>query len=176
MKKQTVARLAASILLLLIMLCLFGCQKSSPARYFSYLDAPAQATLTGKMVGVPFAATLYSKGRASGAAQSMPDLSLTFTSPASLAGMTLTYRAETEDWSLSLGELAGITDTDGLGKIAAVLLCEQGIRSSVRGQGTVTLTLLDGTVLMLDEATGKPLRATYARDGRVIEITVVAWE
>ena len=176
MKHQTVLRFAAAVLLLLTVLCLLGCRKNSPARYFCYLDAPARATLTGKMGGLPFAATLYSEGRVGSAAQYMPDVALTFTSPPSLAGMTLTYRAEVDEWSLSLGELSGITDTDGLGKIAAVLLCEQGIRSSVQGQGTVTLTLLDGTVLTLDEKTGKPLGATYARDGRVIEITVVGWE
>ncbi|MBE6660650.1 MAG: hypothetical protein E7605_04525 [Ruminococcaceae bacterium] len=176
MKKRTIVRLAAALLIILSLLCLPGCQSRSPTRYFSYLDSPMHATLTGKINGIPFAATLYSEGREAGGARGMPDAALTFTAPDTLAGVSVRFRAETGEWSLSLDDLAGEIDAAGLGAIASMLLCEQAITSSTRRQSTVTLTLADGTVLTLDEATGKPLGATRSTDGRVIEITVVRWE
>ncbi|MBQ7397986.1 MAG: hypothetical protein IJW09_04065, partial [Clostridia bacterium] len=63
MKKRTILRLAATLCAILSLLCLPGCQSRSPTRYFSYLDSPAHATLTGKINGIPFAATLYGEGR-----------------------------------------------------------------------------------------------------------------
>ncbi len=176
MRTRSTARLAAILLTLLSILCLLGCRQASPPRYFSYLDTPAQATLTGKINGVAFAATLYSQGRGGSTAQSIPSLSLTFTAPESLAGMTMQYRAETKEWSLSLDDLSGKTDAAGLGMVAAILLCEQPIQATKQVQNSIVLTLLDGTELMLDKATGIPLRATVAKEGRAIEIVVVTWE
>jgi hypothetical protein len=158
------------------MLCLLGCQKGSPARYFSYLDVPARATLTGKVSGVSFAEILYSEGREEGSMEYMSNACLTFTAPDALAGVSVRYRADTGEWSISLDDLAGEGDAAGLSTIASMLLCEQAITSSTRGQNTIALTLLDGTVLTLDEATGKPIGATRSTGGRVIEITVVKWE
>lgn len=176
MKKRAILRLAAELLIILSLLCLPGCQSRSPTRYFSYLDSPMHATLTGKINGIPFAATLYSEGREEGSARGMPDAHLTFTAPDALAGVSVRYRAETGNWSISLDDLAGESDAAGLGAIASMLLCKQAITSSTCGQNTIALTLLDGTVLTLDEATGKPLGATRSTGGRVIEITVVRWE
>ena len=176
MKKRTILRLAATLCAILSLLCLPGCRNRSPTRYFSYLDSPAHATLTGKINGIPFAATLYGEGREEGNARGMPDAALTFTAPDALAGVSVRFRAETGNWLLSLDDLAGESDAAGLGAIASMLLCEQAITSSTRRQSTVALTLADGTVLTLDEATSKPLGATRSTDGRVIEITVVRWE
>jgi hypothetical protein len=106
----------------------------------------------------------------------MSNACLTFTAPDALAEVSVRYRADTGEWSISLDDLAGEGDAAGLSTIASMLLCEQAITSSTRGQNTIALTLLDGTVLTLDEATGKPIGATRSTDGRVIEITVVKWE
>ena len=176
MKKRTILRLAATLCAILSLLCLLGCRSRSPTRYFSYLDSPVHATLTGKINGISFAATLYSEGKEAGGARGMPDTHLTFTAPDSLAGVSVRYRAETGDWSISLDDLSGEGDAAGLGAIASMLLCEQAITANTRRQSTVALTLVDGTVLTLDEATGKPIGATLSTNGRVIEITVVRWE
>jgi hypothetical protein len=169
------------ILTVLMVVCLLGCHADTTARYFSYLDLPAQVSLTGRVDGLDFSATLYSHGRGTKAApnegkRELPSLSMTFTAPSSLTGLTLTYTAETGAWQLSFDGLNGETDEKGLGAIVSVLMKERAIQTTTRKSGTILLTLTDGTHLTLDEQTGLPQRAVLAVDGRAIEVTVVHWE
>lgn len=174
-------RAAVMILTVLSVICLLGCRADTPARYFGYLDLPAQVSLTGRVDGLDFSATLYSHGRetkttSAEGIRTLPSLSMTFTAPSSLAGLTLSYTAETDAWLLSFDGLSGKTDEKGLGAIVSVLMKERAIQATTRASGTILLTLTDGTHLTLDEQTGLPQRAVLAVDGRAIEVTVVHWQ
>ena len=166
-------RRALSLLLSLVLLgCLWGCGKPA-ARYFSYLDAPFRATLAGKIDGLAFAATLTSEGRDTVGV--MPAATMTFTSPASLAGIEVQFYPET-GWKVALGDLSLAADDAGMGEVAALLLAERAIRTTRREAGCVILSLDGGVTLYLDEKTNRPVRVTRAEDGRVLEVTVVGWE
>ncbi len=156
----------------LLVLCFVCCGKPA-ARYFSYLDAPFCATLSGKIDGLAFAATLTSEGRA--AVGTMPAATMTFTSPASLAGVEVRYYPET-GWKVHLGDLEGGTDGEGLGLIASLLLSERAVNASRREAGSIILTLDGGVELWLDEKTSLPQRATFVGNGRAVEVAVVVWE
>lgn len=175
MRNNRLLRITRAGLLTLAVALLFGlvgCGKATP-RYFSYLDTPFCATLSGKMDGLAFAATLTSEGRDTVGV--MPAATMTFTSPASLVGVEVQYYPET-GWKVRLGDLEGQTDGDGLGLIASLLLSERAVSTSRCEAGSVILALDGGAELWLDEKTGLPQRATFIGDGRAIEVAVVGWE
>ena len=138
--------------------------------YFSYLDAPAQASLTGRINNLSFCARLTLAGQGEGG---VVDATLIFDAPESLKGITITARGG--EWAASLGALTGESGADGLGRIAALFCVERAVRSSTASGDTVTLTLSDGATLVLDRQSGRPLFASHSDGGRVIEVTVVEW-
>jgi hypothetical protein len=170
--KNYLTRMALLALTAALLVCLTACGKPAP-RYFSYLDSPFGATLSGKLDGLAFSATLESEGRTSVGV--MPACTLTFTSPASLAGIEVQFYPET-GWKVALGDLEGQTDGEGLGMIASLLLTERAVSESRREAGCVILTLDGGVELTSDEKTGLPTRVTYIKDGRSVEVAVVGWK
>lgn len=166
-------RALAAFFACVLTLTAIGCGRAAPARYFSYLDAPFCATLTGKINGLTFAATLKSEGRE--AAGDMPAFALSFTAPESLAGMEVRYHPDT-GLRTFLFELEGETDGEGLGMISDLLLLERAVNRSRREAGSVVLSLDDGGELWLDGKTGLPQRATFAKEGRIVEVFVVDWQ
>lgn len=170
--KQRLTRAGLLLLTVALLFSFHSCQKPA-ARYFAYLDAPFCATLSGKLDGLCIAATLESEGR--NTVGVMPACTLTFTVPASLAGVKVQFYPET-GWKAFLGDLEGPTDGEGLGQIACLLITERAVTAHRREAGSVILSLDGGTELTLDEKTGRPVRATYAKDGRAIEVAVVGWE
>lgn len=168
--------MGALFLVLTLLGGLLGCRKPA-ARYFSYLDAPFCAELAGKIDGLAFAATLESEGRATTGTMpaGMPAATLTFTSPATLAGVEVQYYPET-GWKARLGDLEGGTDGEGLGLIASLLLSERAVNASRREAGSIILTLDGGAELCLDEKTNRPTRVTCAEGGRSVEVAVVDWQ
>ena len=169
-------RMGALFLVLTLLGGLLGCGKPA-ARYFSYLDAPFCAELAGKVDGLSFAATLASEGRATTGAMpaGMPAATLTFTSPATLAGMEVRFCPET-GWKVTLGDLEGAADGTGMGEVAALLLTERSVSATRREAGCVILSLDGGVTLYLDEKTNRPVRVTCAANGRLVEVAVVGWE
>ncbi len=170
--KNRVTRAGLMLLVVALLLSLFGCGKPA-ARYFSYLDAPFCATLTGKIDGLAFAATLDSEGREE--VGTPPTATLTFSAPLSLAGIKVCFYPET-GWKTSLGDLQGASGGEGMGQVAALLLTERSVSGTRREAGCVILTLDGGAELWLDEKTGLPHRVTYIGDGRSVEVAVVGWE
>lgn len=169
---KTGKRTGALVLVLALLGCLLGCGKPA-ARYFSYLDAPFCATLAGKIDGLAFAATLESEGRE--AVGTLPAATLTFTAPASLAGIQVQVYPET-GWKIQLGDLQGTTDGTEMGEVAALLLVERSVSGTRREAGCVILSLDGGVTLYLDEKTNRPTRVTCAANGRLVEVAVVGWE
>jgi hypothetical protein len=169
---KTGKRMGALFLVLTLLGGLWGCRKPA-ARYFSYLDAPFCAELAGKIDGLAFAATLTSEGRAT--VGTMPAATLTFTSPASLAGVEVQYYPET-GWKARLGDLEGAADGTGMGEVAALLLTERSVSATRREAGCVILSLDGGVTLYLDEKTNRPIRVTCAANGRLVEVAVAGWE
>lgn len=163
-----------AILGLLAILMLIGstaCRRQEGSRrYFAYLDAPAEATLTGHVNTLAFTATLEIQGRGE---SGTVNAKLTFTSPDSLAGISLV--CQNGVWSASLGTLTGETGAEGLGRIPALLIEERAVRSTKVAENTLVLALSDGANLFLDKKTGVPLRAEWNDGARAIEVIVVAW-
>jgi hypothetical protein len=170
--KNHLTRMALVVLTAVLLFCTAACGKTAP-RYFSYLDSPFCATLSGKLDGLAFAATLTSEGRASVGV--LPASVLTFTSPPSLAGVKVQCDPEA-GWKVTFGDLEGQTDGEGMGLIASLLLSERAVSTSRREAGCVILTLDGGVELWLDEKTGLPQRATFIGDGRSVEVAVMGWE
>ena len=162
------------LLWLLAILTLIGgtsCQRQQESRrYFSYLDTPAKATLTGHINSLDFSAVLETQGRNENGST---DAKLTFTSPESLSGVCLVCRNGV--WSASLGSLTGETGAGGLGRIPALLIEERAVRATRAMGETLVLTLSDGASLVLDEKTGIPLQAEWNDGARAIEIIIAEW-
>lgn len=165
-------RVLLGVLAILMLIGSTACRRQETSRrYFAYLDAPAEATLTGHVNALAFTATLETQGRGEGGAV---NAKLTFTSPGSLAGISLV--CQNGIWSASLGTLVGETGARGLGRIPTLLIEERAVRSSKAAENALVLALSDGANLFLDKKTGIPLRAEWNDGARAIEVIVVDWK
>jgi hypothetical protein len=165
-------RLFLFLLILLLSVGVSSCGRQEGNRtYFSYLDAPAKAALTGRINSLSFAARLTLTGRGEGG---VVDATLVFDAPESLRGVAITARGG--EWSTSLGVLTGENSAEGLGRIASLFCVERAVRSSASSGDTITLTLSDGATLVLDRQSGQPLSASLSDGGRAIEITIAEWQ
>ena len=160
------------LLVFLLSIGMSSCGRQERGRpYFSYLDAPARASLTGRINNLSFSARLTIAGRGEGG---VVDATLIFDAPESLRGVTIA--AQNGEWSASLGALTDGNSAEGLGRVAALLCVERAVRSSASSGDTVTLTLSDGATLVLDRQSGRPLSASLSDAGRAIEVTVAEWK
>ena len=167
----------AAALLAAACLVLVACGRVAQApRYFAYLDAPAAASLSGKLGDVPFTAALVSEGRAHDADGGLSlacDFTLTYLSPSALAGVRVNYTAATDDVSVTLGQLhAQGVDYAALAAPALLLLTESAVKTSAKqADGTLVLTTADGATRLLS-TDGVPLSLHCLSDGRRVEVQV----
>ena len=166
--------------LVLTMLLLCSCAKGGTrGSYFSYLDAPAQCSLTGTVNGEPFTAVLQSEGCQNAAGQiavRAADFTLTYLSPAALAGVQVDYESATDTFRISLGELcAEGEEYAALGAVGEVLLRESAVETT-RGLdgGRVCFETMDGASRTIN-AQGVPVRVSWTGGGRKIEVEVSGW-
>ena len=164
---------------LLCVLLLGACKGGDKVRYFSYLDEGASMSLSGKLDGTPFTATLHSEGRATAQGdltQSNTDFTLTYLSPPALAGVRVQYDAHTNQTSLSLGELHAQGEVyAALGTPAALLLGESPVTSARQEQdGSIRFETMDGAHRTLDKS-GRPTQLVWSGEGRTIEVRVEEW-
>ena len=163
---------------LLGVLLLAACgRQSTHVRYFSYLDEPIELALSGKLDGIPFTATLHSKGRASVEGDLPSTMSASFTltylSPPALAGVRVEYDADTNQTSLSLDGLHAQGDVyAALGEVARLLLTESPVTSARRQQdGSICFETMDGAQRTLDEG-GRPTHLVWSGEGRSVEVSI----
>ncbi len=181
---------------LILLLCLallgsVGCGKMSKSpRCFAYLDTPAHASLSGSINGLSFTAFLQSEGRAGqmgDVASGAQDFTLTYLSPASLAGIKIQYDAQAEQYYISLDDLHAQGEIYAkLGEAGLLLLNESAVQSThgdvwsgssagSEQRKVIVLNTLDGATRIHDAQTGFPLHVVQNADGQSIEINVSEW-
>lgn len=161
---------------LLCVLLLGACKGGDKVRYFSYLDEGASMSLSGKLDGTPFTATLRSEGRRAekgDLTQTGASFTLTYLSPPALAGVRVQYDADTNQTKLSFGELHAQGEVyAALGTPAALLLGESPVTSARREKnGSIYFETMDGAHRTLDKS-GRPTQLTWSGEGRTIEVRV----
>lgn len=180
---MTVCRRTAllSIAVLMSLFCA-ACSHRAP-HYFSYLDTPAEAQLSGTLGEVDFTARLTSGGRAA-VAGALPlgcDFSLTYHSPTALAGVRVDYAAATGEITVSLGSLKaqGTSGREAYAALAApgvLLLTESAVQSTTaQSDGSHLIVTADGARRLLS-ADGTPISLTQTADGRRVAVEVVSME
>ncbi len=168
-----------ALALLLIWLC--SCtQGGGSIRYFSYLDAPAHCAVSGSINGTPFTATLQSEGRTAAKgelAECTAGFTLTYLSPAALAGVRVTYDGEGGSYRVTLGELyAEGEEYAVLGAVGKILLTESAVSTTTQAEGDrVLFETMDGATRMLD-VRGRPVRVRWCDGGRRVEVEISEWE
>lgn len=166
------------LVLLLIFLC--SCKRSGGnIRYFSYLDSPAQCALSGQLNGTSFTATLKSEGRASRSgeiADCTADFTLTYLSPAALAGVQVIYESGADTYRVTLGDLhAQGEEYAALGAVGKILLTESAVSTTARHDDAgVRFETMDGAVRVID-AQGVPTSVRWCDGGRCVEVDVSEW-
>ena len=165
-----IACLSALALLLSLLLGLTSC--APKVRLFAYMDEGLETVLSGELCGVPYTAMLRGEARASATARAC-DFTLTYLSPESLAGVTVTYRAATDEVTLSLGTLSGMGTADTLLAAPGLLLLSERAAHTVtkNADGTLTVTTDDGASRLL-AADGRPLALVRVSDGRQVQVKV----
>lgn len=167
--------------LALVLIALCSCTRGAGSmRYFSYLDAPAQCALSGQLNGTAFTATLQSEGRAvrSGEiADCAADFTLTYLSPAALAGVQVTYENESDTYRVTLGELhAQGEEYAALGAVGKMLLTESAVSTTARRDDAgVRFETMDGATRVID-AQGVPTSVRWCDGGRCIEVEISDWQ
>lgn len=174
MHHRRLLALALAVACLLLSAC--GRIGGAP-RYFAYLDAPAAASLSGKLGDVAFTATLNSAGRSAAEGASLPlscDFSMTYLSPPALAGVKVSYAAATGKITVTLGDLCAEGEAfAALAAPALLLLTESPVQASAKQQdGSLAFTTTDGVRRVLS-ADGLPLSLSRTADGRRLEVDVV---
>ena len=178
-------------LLCLVLLGCGGCGRSARSpRYFAYLDRSARASISGNINGLSFTALLQSEGRSTqtgDVASGAPSFTLTYLSPAALAGVKVRYDAVGDQYVLSLEDLDAQGDRyAGLGEVGLMLLHESAVQSTREDRlstpdsngeqrRVVVLNTLDGAIRTHDAQTGLPLHVTWSAGGRSIELDVQEW-
>lgn len=166
--------------LLAALLSLFACSAGGATdwRTFGYLDAPFSAELTGKINGTDYTFRLVASAPTGTPADgTVPDFTVTFSSPAALDGVSVSYQSADESYLARLGEIEESGDFSRLCAPAIALLRQDAVQSThAREDGTVEVTTQDGRVLTLSRESGIPTALRFAGDGRVFDFRVSWWE
>ncbi len=173
-------RFRMSSVLLGLLLLLTACGRTNrPPHYFSYMDVPAEASLSGTLGDVTFCALLKSAGRANGvgAGSSLScDFTLTYLSPEALAGVRVDYTAATGKIAVALGDLCATGETyAALATPGLLLLTESSVLTSTQGaDGSSVFTTADGA-RRVSSADGAPVSFSRTTNGYCVDVQV-EWE
>lgn len=136
---------------------------------FSYLDEPTVLQLCGEVDGLAFRAELRGAGRdtENGHLRCHTDFVLVYHEPSALSGLTVTYTAADDRYTVRMGEVSVSGDEyAALGEVGRIILTEQAVQSRVREGDTLHLRTADGVLRTHDAQSGLPVELVFRR-GRV---------